>query len=418
MPKTTIPIETLISDLHGTDWQKRCDAARLLGQSRDPRAVDALLPDLQDEDWRVRRNAVQALGASKSPRALEPLIAALKDRVATVRERAAVGLGRIKDPRAIQPLVDALMEEDKKSALHFNEGAWQALRKFGAKAAPPLADLFRRRPNVYVIDLLVETKSEGLVELLTPFTDHADIFLRDKVLQALAQSGDPGSIDLLLNQLEDGDLFHQVRAVRTIGQLGLSAAAPKLLDLLKDHELYGPQAALYRAITEAFQEFSGIKKTLANAYPLSSNLSFNIGGANTGLAEMIAQLGNENFQKMNQMLSDAEGRAEEIGEKFNLPPEVVKAFADQTWKFGAMFADARDAKGDHIKVLVDILQAGMPFMRAASALSLPWYMDPSALAPLEEGQQDPDEMVQQAVAWAYGALKMALENPKQDNDEG
>ena len=45
MPKTNIPIETLITDLHGADWQKRCDAARLLGQSRDLRAVDALLPD-------------------------------------------------------------------------------------------------------------------------------------------------------------------------------------------------------------------------------------------------------------------------------------------------------------------------------------------------------------------------------------
>jgi hypothetical protein len=184
------------------------------------------------------------------------------------------------------------------------------------------------------------------------------------------------------------------------------------LDLLKDHELLSPQAALYRAITEAFQEFSGIKKTLANAYPLLSNLSFNVGGAGMGLTEMIAQLGSENFQKLNQMLSDAEGRAEEIGEKFNLPPEVVKAFADQTWKFGALFADARDAKGDHIKVLVDILQAGMPIMRAASALSLPWYMDPSALAPLEEVQHDPDEMVQRAAMWAHTALKNVLGDPR------
>lgn len=145
MPKTNIPIETLITNLHGTYWQKRCDAARLLGQSRDPRAVDALLPDLQDEDWRVRRNAVQALGALKSPRALEPLMDALKDRVATARERAAVGLGRIKDPRAIPALIEALME-DKKSHIHFNEGAWQAIRKFGGKAGPHLAELFRNNP--------------------------------------------------------------------------------------------------------------------------------------------------------------------------------------------------------------------------------------------------------------------------------
>src|SRR3972149_8917277 len=148
MPKINIPIETLIANLHGTDWQKRCDAARLLGQSRDTRAVDALLPDLQDEDWRVRRNAVQALGALKSPRALEPLMDALKDRVATVRERAAVGLGRIKDPRAIPALIEALME-DKKSHIHINEGAYQAIRKFGVKAGTHLADLLKNNPNPY-----------------------------------------------------------------------------------------------------------------------------------------------------------------------------------------------------------------------------------------------------------------------------
>jgi HEAT repeat protein len=415
MAKITIPIETLISDLHGEDWQKRCDAARLLGQSRDPRAVDALLPDLQDEDWRVRRNAVQALGTSKNPRALEPLIEALKDRVATVRERAAVGLGRIKDPRAIPALVDALMEEDKKSALHFNEGAWQALRKFGAKAGPLVGELFKRKPNIYLVDLLVELKYEGLAELLGPFADHPDSNLRDKVIQALAQSGDSRSVDVLLKALDDSDLFHQVKAVRSIGGLGLAEAAPKLLDLLKDHGLYSPQATLYRAITDAFQEFSGVRKTLADAFPLPSNPSFNIGGVGTSLTEMIAMLGNENFQKLNQMLSDAEGRADEIGKRFNLPTEAVKAFADQTWKFGAMFADARDAKGEHIKTLIDILQAGIPLMRAASALSLPWYMDPAALAPLEEAKRDPDEMVRRAAVWSHTALKMALENPGRED---
>jgi HEAT repeat protein len=57
MPKVNIPLEILIQQLHSSDWTARCDAARLLGQSRDPAAVDALLPDLNDPDWRVPRNA-------------------------------------------------------------------------------------------------------------------------------------------------------------------------------------------------------------------------------------------------------------------------------------------------------------------------------------------------------------------------
>jgi len=63
MAKAEIDVESLIQKLHSDDWMARCDAARLLGQSRDPRAVDALLPDLNDSDWRVRRNAAWAFHA-------------------------------------------------------------------------------------------------------------------------------------------------------------------------------------------------------------------------------------------------------------------------------------------------------------------------------------------------------------------
>ena len=79
MPKEPIPpFEHLIEQLHGKDWTGRCDAVRLLGQSRDPRAVEALLPDLSDSDWRVRRNAAQALGALRDKRAVGSLLQALK----------------------------------------------------------------------------------------------------------------------------------------------------------------------------------------------------------------------------------------------------------------------------------------------------------------------------------------------------
>ena len=83
MPKIEMPFEALIADLHGSDWNKRCDAARMLGHSKGPHPVDALLPD-----WKVRRNAAQALGALKSPRAIEGLMEALKDRTAFCSEEA------------------------------------------------------------------------------------------------------------------------------------------------------------------------------------------------------------------------------------------------------------------------------------------------------------------------------------------
>ena len=90
MPKFDMSLDTLAQQLHSADWTTRCDAARLLGLSGNPRAVEVLLPDLSDSDWRVRRNAAQALGTLRDPRATEPLMERLKDKTRTVRQRAIV----------------------------------------------------------------------------------------------------------------------------------------------------------------------------------------------------------------------------------------------------------------------------------------------------------------------------------------
>jgi HEAT repeat protein len=221
-------------------------------------------------------------------------------------------------------------------------------------------------------------------------------------------SGDIKGIDFLLDALENGDLQARISAVQSLGQLHAVGAAPKMLDQLQDNLLHGPQAGLYRAIADAFQEFSGIKKDLANAFPLQSKLSCSVGGAATSLPEMMGMLGDENFLKLNQMLSDAESRAGEMSDKFNLPPEAAKAVADKTWQYGAMFADARDAKAEQVKLLLALLKSESPLTRAAAALSLPWYMDMQALDPLAQTMQDTNDLVRRASVWAHAALNPPL----------
>jgi HEAT repeat protein len=405
MPKVNIPFETLIDDLHGPDWTKRCDAARMLGQSKDPRAVDALLPDLQDPDWRVRRNAAQALGALKSARAIDGLIEALKDRTATVRERAAVGLGRIKDPRAIPALVEAIIEQKDAAHFHVNEGAYQAIRKFGRKAGPALMDALQTKQNIYLVELLADSKHDVPVDFFLTLAGSNDPAMQRTALNALAKFNEPRVIEFLMALLSSAGHEEQVLAVRTLGQLRAVEAAPKLLDLLQGDQIMGPQAALCRAISDAFQEFSGIKQDVANAFPMKSKLAFNVGGAGTSLAEMMGMLGNEGFQKLNRILTDAESRASELGGRLNLPPEVIESMSAQTWKFGAMLADGRDAKTEQVKLLIGLLESDAPLTRTAAALSLPWYMDSQVFEPLEHCMHDADEMVRRASTWAYGVLK-------------
>ena len=399
MPKVDIPFETLVADLHGEDWTKRCDAARTLGQSKDPRAVDVLLPDLKDSDWKVRRNAAQALGVLKSTRAVDGLLEALKDRTATVRQRAAVALGRIKDADTIPALVEAVIEEKDGTHFNVNEGAYQAVRKFGKKAGPELMEALGEKQNIYLVELLADSKYDVGADFFISLLGGNDPAVRRVALTALGKINEPQVIDFLLATLTKADLETQTLAVEALGKLRAVDTASRLLDLLQGDQLFSPQAVLYRAVCDAFQEFSGIKNDLAEAFPTDSKPVFDVGGVRTDLAGMMGMLGNEGFQKLNQVLSEMESRAGE-----NLPPEMAQIFADQTWKFGAMFADARDAKGEQVKLLIELLNSESPLTRAAAALSLPWYMDSQALEPLEHAVQDEDEMVRQASTWAFAIL--------------
>src|SRR5215216_4601887 len=184
MPKSDIPVESLIEQLHSADWTARCDAARLLGQSRDPRALEALLPDLKDPDWRVRRNAAQALGALRDSRAVEPLLQVLKDRTLTVRQRAIVALGRIKDPQALSALIEVLLEAKRESY-----DASKAIRKFGKKALPEIAKAFERTNDSQLMLLLIEMKYEGSFEILLKLLESQNPSERLTAIQEFGRLG-------------------------------------------------------------------------------------------------------------------------------------------------------------------------------------------------------------------------------------
>lgn len=73
-----------------------------------------------------------------------------------------------------------------------------------------------------------------------------------------------------------------------------------------------------------------------------------------------------------------------------------------------MFADARDARIEQVKVLIRLLKSEVWLKRAAAALSLPWYTDPQAVQPLREAMRAEDETVRRTASWARAMLKNSL----------
>src|SRR5512138_855503 len=136
----------LIKALHeNTDPQVRQYAAYLLGNARNPRAIQPLVEALADFDKSVREQATLALSAIGKA-AVEPLAEAMKEPKWETRYRAAEALGKIADEKALQPLIQGL----KDSRDHVRYMAAKGLQELGdSDAVEPLIILLKD-DNVYV----------------------------------------------------------------------------------------------------------------------------------------------------------------------------------------------------------------------------------------------------------------------------
>jgi HEAT repeat protein len=229
-----------------------------------------------------------------------------------------------------------------------------------------------------------------------------------RAIAALGKMQDPKVIEFLVGLLKGSDDAIKPIVVKSLGELHAAQALPGLLDLLQKESIHGQHSGIYHAISEAFQEISGIKDDLENAFPRKFPSLLHIDSAQTSLPEAIGSLGDEHIQMLNDMLAKMEDRMQEVSKMIDLPPNMVQDFSERTWQFGAMFADARDARQERVKLLLDLLICQSPLKRAAAALTLPWYADSQAIGPLEEAMHDEDAMVRRASKWALAALNASV----------
>jgi len=130
---------------NSTDPQVRQYAAYLLGQTKNPRAIQPLIEALADFDKSVREQATLAL-SSIGKAAIEQLTAAMKEKKWETRYRAAEALGKIADERVVQPLIKALQDNRD----HVRYMAAKGLRELGdSDAIEPMIILIKDE-NRYV----------------------------------------------------------------------------------------------------------------------------------------------------------------------------------------------------------------------------------------------------------------------------
>jgi HEAT repeat protein len=113
-------VEPLIEALRDKEGTVRKFAATLLGQIRDPRAIEPLGMALYDLHHEVGKTSADSLALFGAP-ALEILVEALSHPEMWIRIHAVQALSRIKDPRVTPVLVQMLNDperEVKKQVIH------------------------------------------------------------------------------------------------------------------------------------------------------------------------------------------------------------------------------------------------------------------------------------------------------------
>jgi len=139
-------LSELVKALHEhTDPQVRQYAAYLLGQAKNPRAIQPLIESLADFDKSVREQAMLAL-STIGKAAIGSLAEAMNDPKWETRYRAAEALGKIADEKAVQPLINGLRD----SRDHVRYMAAKGLHELGdTDAVEPLIILLKDE-NTYV----------------------------------------------------------------------------------------------------------------------------------------------------------------------------------------------------------------------------------------------------------------------------
>lgn len=203
--------------------------ARTLGESRDPRAVDALGNALKRVDSSLDQIQIAwALGEIGDPRAVDILIPLLDDQdVISAAHVAAAALAKIGNSRAIEALVaglrnDRAYESSANALATFGTAARDALIKARSDPDP----IFRER---------VEDALKRLDEWEQGGEQFAALRSEDAELRssALEQAKTERNVDLLISYIRnpaDRDMFGTV--AEALGDLGDPRAVPVLAENL------------------------------------------------------------------------------------------------------------------------------------------------------------------------------------------
>ena len=303
-------VEPLIDFLEADDANLRLQAALILGERRDHRAVPALISRLTDDDANVQFHAIEALGRLHAIDACDALVAiaeqrnfflafpaiqalsalansAIAPRLVPLLEdellRAPVieALGELGDEDMAVPLVELLNTSEAPTEVITDalSGLYDRYESRYA-AGEHIAALVRRSLTATGTQKILDAvqrvgpdRLPGLAKVLGWLQGSAvqraltrllgQPSIRSQVVEALVRNG-AGVVGLLTEQLKAEDLETRQAAAVALGRIGDRRATPALVEALHDRELAVGAAGALARIGDA-RAFESLMRMLGDA---------------------------------------------------------------------------------------------------------------------------------------------------------
>jgi HEAT repeat protein len=273
-------------------------AARILGHTKSPTAVEPLMATLHARNDLLRIAAVAALGEIQDRRALQMLVqSTLRDPAPQVRAEAAGAVAAIEAEGAVDVLVAALADPDYVTRLRALEAFESIQLKDISVLVRALRDPkneVRRRAAIalervgyldQVIDelasddartsrdayfKLIELGRAGLTDGVVSFMNHPSFRVRALAARAAGDLAAASASRLIFGALDDSDWPVRAAAAATLGRLRLDGAVAPLVARLSD-----PEESVREAAAEAIEAFPASDlaehmKAIADAYAMGS----------------------------------------------------------------------------------------------------------------------------------------------------
>ena len=443
-------VDPMITCLGTDDADLRMQAALILGERHDQRAVPALMRALDDPDVNVRFHAIEALGRLHAVQAVEPLVKIAEERdfflaFPAVQALALVGdtgvaarlvpllgdellsaavaeaLGVLGDDVVAEPLVKSLGEPhapidviaETLAALHERYE-----RRYGA--GDQIATVVRRamtaRATQNLLDAVQRVSSDRLrgIACVLGWLDGQSVqraltrllgqpTIRAQVVEALVRYGS-GVVDLLVEQLIAEDLDTRQAAAVALGRIGDRRATGALVAALQDTDLAVPAAGALARIGDAAafealialigHDDSAIRQAVIAA--LNSIGHADMPQRVLGLLDDPNALVRESATKIAGYFGYQQCLRRVI-ERCSDPSEAVRRAAVEQLP---MFDD-RDAIGR----LVEALAVDTPPVRAAAATAFAHVEARDAIGPLTEALSDRDPWVRYFALRSLGSFQ-------------